>query len=135
MNDNTAHFVTTIGSALSEDGEAAQLQFHRASGGVANVDFPTASMGDLLMAITAAMDRLVERQRKSGRGPKKFFDLEAKRAAKIRGVISEGSPMLSVTLSSGVVLTFTVALADLQLLRALLETIESTVEQARGQPN
>jgi hypothetical protein len=105
MTINKSQFVTNVAAGLSEDGHVAQLQFVRASGVSAYIQFPAAETASLLLSIEKALGEVFSLQRSllKGQDPRTFFTIGAKRVSAIQGAVStDGIPVLSIVLEQGV---------------------------------
>jgi hypothetical protein len=132
---DTGQFVTAVSASLSTDGDVAQLQFRRANGKIAYIDFPTAAAGPMMLNIEQAMGTLFEMQRARvhGEDPRGVFAIGAKKVAKIQGAISvDGQPVLSLLLESKMRLDFALPQGALRELIEWLEELEAAQKLPRG---
>jgi len=132
MTENQ-EFVTSIVSALSENGAIAELKFTRGNGTISHIRFPTEQTSSVMLSIEQSLGELFEKRLKITKGvdPKLIFPVAAKTVTTVQGAVSrQGTPVITFVLSSGLRLDFAV---DRELVRELSEWL-ATLEQAQSQP-
>jgi hypothetical protein len=100
----SGQLIHSVGASLSEDGQLAELQFVRANGQIAYIQFPAAMAGPMFVNIEEALAKVFEMQRAllKGNDPRLFFQVGMKRVTKVHGAIGDdGTPLLSFVLQSG----------------------------------
>jgi hypothetical protein len=127
--------VKSTSAALSLDGHIAELQFVRGNGKTARIHFPMDQAGSIILSIEEALGQLFDAQREmlKGQDPRAFFPLSVKRVSKVQGAVSaEGTPVLSLVLSTGVRLDLSLDQTTIPDLIAWLEDL--AVAARKGRP-
>ena len=115
------------GTALSEDGRLAELRLVRLDNSVACAHFRPEEAGAVLLCIEEALAKTAAAQRTllKGRDPRNSFPVTAKHVTTIQGGISsQGVPILSLVLGSGVRLDFSLPPAAIPEIVTWLKTLE-----------
>jgi hypothetical protein len=137
MTTDQSMFLTAVNARLSSDGAVAQLEFLRANGKSAYVDFPAAATGTVLLNIEQALGRLFEMQRAALRGqdPRAFFAIGAKHVEKIQGAVAQGKAVVSFALKSNVRLDFALDRTQVRGLIDWLQEVEKGLDRPPGPKN
>lgn len=94
-------FLIGINAHFSADGAVAKLEFLRADGKSAYVDFPTAAAGKVMLDIEETLGR-IQRAALKGDDPRAVFDIGTKHVEKVHGTVALGKAIVSFVLNSGV---------------------------------
>jgi hypothetical protein len=127
MAADTGQYVNEFTAAISKDGLVSELQVKRANGSVAHLQFPTETAGAVMMGMEQAIATLFEAQRKmiGGKDPRTYFPMAAKRIAKFQAAAAtDGTPIMSLILDSGLRLDFVVPQAVIHDLIEWLQRLE-----------
>ena len=132
MAIDPGEFLKEFGAAITKDGRVAELQIKRANGSVAHLRFPTENAGAVMVSIEQALATLFEAQRKmlGGDDPRNHFPMAAKRVAKFQGAASsDGTPMMSLVLESGLRLDFALSQT---IIGGLIEWLQRLEAASKG---
>ena len=117
-----------VGTALSGNGRLAELRLVRLDDSVACAHFRPEEAGAILLCIEEALVEIVAAQRTllKGRDFRNSFPVTAKHVTKIQGgIFSQGFPILSLVLGSGLRLDFSPSPAAIPEIVTWLKTLEA----------
>jgi hypothetical protein len=128
--------VRGVQGGLGEDGKTGGLQFKRANGTTTNLQFPMEQAAGLLLGIEQQLGQMFERQRQmmpKGIDPRAWFPMSAKRVSNIQGAVGkDGTPVLSLVLSTGVRLDLALDQKSVRDLAAWLETLAEESQKVQS---
>jgi len=99
----------SVAVALLNDGRIAELQFKLTSGAVIPVRFKAEHTSSVMLNLEQKLGEVFEKQSEllKGQDPRTMFPVAAKTVEKLQGAIAtDGRPVLSMALQSGVRLDF-----------------------------
>jgi hypothetical protein len=130
-----SEFVQAVRAALSSDGTVAQLEFTRANGTQADVQFPMALTTDVVLNIEKALGILFEKQRErlEGLDPRGFYPLKPKHVASFQGAVADGVPILSFVLEGN--LRLDIALDGVKLGKLIAWLQEIAADAGKESPS
>lgn len=123
-----SQFLNAFGAALSGDGRVAELQCARVDGCVIRLHFRPEEAGAVLLGIEAALAKVAAAQRMllQGSDPRDAFPVTAKSVTRLQGgIASDGTPIVSLVLSDGLRLDFSLGRVPLSGMIAWLKTLET----------
>jgi hypothetical protein len=130
MADET-RFLKAVGASLSTDGQVSELQFVRADGSSADIQFPVAASAGFLFNVEHALGQVFEQQRTllKGTDPRTFFQINTRRVAGIQGAVAQGVPIVSFTLQSNVRVDLALDRKQVRELAQWLLALEAGLDQ------
>jgi len=133
-----SRFLTSIGAALSDDGKIAELRMQIANGQIAFLPFPAEAAATILVGIERQLGRVFEMQRArlGGHDPAAFFAMGALCTKEVLGTIAtDGTPLLSFVLKSGLRLDFPLEKTKISGLIDLLQEFDALANQPMPPPH